>query len=427
MSGDSNETDGKNRVDEVELAALREADWKELHWRLRSLAHQRVALEAQEVNLLVEAEESQLYRRLGYSNMTEYMDRELHWGPHAANERLRVARELMALPLIAEEFKSGELCFSAVRELTRVATPENEHEFLTKAQGRTARDVERMVAGLKRGDGPEAKPDPKLIKKKIWLEVEVPIYARYRQKRTALDKEANKRLTDSEVLDRLLRDADAPLAGEVPKPAVQVALTTCRHCKESTVSVDGEQVPIDRATAERLTCDSVFIGDLESNVLTRPRPSIPESIRRKVMHRDGFACIVPGCRAKRNLEVHHIKNRQHGGQHTVENCGTLCSGHHDQNHDGRLVISGGPGNWKFEWFPDGGIETATTAQPWIFDEDDGDDQSVLRGSATRVRHLKLVDGEPTPGEVPSVGSPPVRLRIVKPDDDDASVPRGIET
>jgi len=285
----------------------------------------------------------------------------------------------MALPLIADEFKSGELCFSAVRELTRVATPDNEHEFLVKAQGRTARDVERMVAGLKRGDGPEAKPDPKLIKKKIWLEVEAPVYARYRQKRTALDKEFGERLSDSAVLDRLLRDAEAPLAGDVPKSAVQVAVTTCKQCKESTVSVDGEQIPINRAIAARLICDSVFIGDLESNVLTRPKPHIPDSIRRKVMHRDGFACIVPGCRAKRNLEVHHVENRQDGGQHTVENCGTLCSGHHDQNHDGRLVITGTAGAWKFEWHPDGDLATATTQKPWLF-EDDDDHESVPRGT-----------------------------------------------
>ena len=109
MADETNEGYEKKQVGEAELAALREADWKELHWRLRSLAQQRVALEAKEVGLLIEADESQLYRRLGYSTMLEYMERELHWGPHAANERLRVARELMSLPLIDEQFKAGEL------------------------------------------------------------------------------------------------------------------------------------------------------------------------------------------------------------------------------------------------------------------------------------------------------------------------------
>ena len=52
------ETDG-----DVAMEAVREADWKELHRRLRSIAKRRVALEAEEAGYLVEAEESRLYRR----------------------------------------------------------------------------------------------------------------------------------------------------------------------------------------------------------------------------------------------------------------------------------------------------------------------------------------------------------------------------
>ena len=55
--------------------------------------------------------------------------------------------------------------------------------------------------------------------------------------------------------------------------------------------------PIDDVTAEWLTCDAVFIGDLESNDLTKPKAHIPDATRRKVMQRDGYACIVPGCTA----------------------------------------------------------------------------------------------------------------------------------
>lgn len=274
MTGDSNVVSEWQSPSEEEAAAIREKDWKELHWQLRSIAQQRVALEAQETSLLLEAEESHLYRRLGYSTMTEYMERELHWGPHAANERLRVARELLALPLIANTFQRGDLCFSAVRELTRVATAENEHEFLTKAQGRTARDVERMVAGLRRGDSPEAGPDPKLIKKKIFLEVSTEVWARYRRTRTEREKAYGQRLDDTEFLECLLRDAAAPATGEVTKPAVQVAVTICKSCNKNFIAAGGQQVPIDDATAGWLTCDSMFIGDLESNALTRPKSHI---------------------------------------------------------------------------------------------------------------------------------------------------------
>ncbi len=66
----------------------READWKDLHRRLRSIAKRRVALEAEEASYLVEAEDTQLYRRLGYTTMLEYMERE----SAARNDRHHAAR-----------------------------------------------------------------------------------------------------------------------------------------------------------------------------------------------------------------------------------------------------------------------------------------------------------------------------------------------
>ncbi len=303
------------------------------------------------------------------ASLLEYMERELHYGPHAANERLRVARELLSLPLIADQFRAGELSFSAVRELTRVATPENEHLFLTKAHGKTSRDVARMVSGLKRGDNPEAEPDPRLIKKRIYFEVSATTFARYRMMRTAIDKSREERITDDTLLAMLL---DAPANDQVLPPRTQVAMNTCKSCRKSAISVDGEQIPIDDQTAEVLACDSIFIGDLDSDDLTRPKPHIPDAMRRKVLQRDGYACVVPGCRSKQHLSVHHLRHRQNGGTHTLRNLCTLCDGHHLQHHDGRLVIVGEAPDLKFEWVTDDGVATATNAPTLedVFDEDD---------------------------------------------------------
>nr|MBA3503716.1 HNH endonuclease [Deltaproteobacteria bacterium] len=309
-------------------AAVREADWKELHWRLRSLAQQRVALEAEEASYLVEAEESHLYKRLGYSTMAEYMERELHYGPHAANERLRVARELINLPLIAELFRDGELCFSAVRELTRVATPATEEAFLRKAQGKTAHQVQQMISGLKPGDAPDARPDPRRITKRVVIEVSVETYAMWRRTRTALDEEHGERLFDDDALQILCRrSTEAPATtqgGDVPRPAVQTAVTTCKGCKQSVIEGAGEALPIDQASAARLTCDAEHIGDLESDELTRVTSAIPAAIRRKVFHRDHFACVTPGCRATKHLDLHHVRHREDGGNHSMSNIAVLC-------------------------------------------------------------------------------------------------------
>jgi hypothetical protein len=285
-----------------------------------------------------------VYRRLGYTTMIEYMERELYWGPHAAKERLRVARELTELPLIAELFRDGELCFSAARELTRVATPATEEAFLRKAQGKTAHHIQQMVAGLKRGDEPDAKPDPRRITKRVVIEVSAETYAMWRRTRTALEDQSGERLSDDDFLQTVCRRATETSGptDDVPRPAVQTALTTCKACKQSFVEGGGQALPIDEATAARLTCDAEHIGDLESDELTRVTPTIPAAIRRKVFHRDHFACVVPGCRATRHLDLHHVLHREDGGDHSMGNIAVMCFGCHQRHHAGQLTITGRP-------------------------------------------------------------------------------------
>jgi hypothetical protein len=70
----------------------------------------------------------------------------------AARERVRVAHALGTLPAIAEAFSRGELSYSKVRALTRVATPETEARLLAVGRAGTAAHVERIVRGWRRVD-----------------------------------------------------------------------------------------------------------------------------------------------------------------------------------------------------------------------------------------------------------------------------------
>ena len=372
LDGGSMEIDRDVDMEAVEVRAEGpcEADWKALHQRLRSIAKRRVALEAEEASYLVEAEETQLYRRLGYSTMIEYMERELYWGPHAAKERLRVARELTELPLIAELFRDGELCFSAARELTRVATPATEEAFLRKAQGKTAHHIQQMVAGLKRGDAPDAHPDPRRITKRVVIEVSAETYAMWRRTRTVLDDESGVHLSDDDFLQTVCRRATETSAAtdDVPRPAVQTAVTTCKACKQSFVEGGGQALPIDAATAARLLCDAEHIGDLESDELTRVTPTVPAAIRRKVFHRDHFACVVTGCHATRHLDLHHVVHREDGGDHSMENLAVTCFGCHQRHHAGQLAITGRAPDLQFTWQRDDDVESAMAPSPswdWV--------------------------------------------------------------
>jgi hypothetical protein len=70
----------------------------------------------------------------------------------AAREHVRVARALGRLPLLANALARGELSYSKVRALTRIATPETEERLLAVGRSGTAQHVERIVRGWRRVD-----------------------------------------------------------------------------------------------------------------------------------------------------------------------------------------------------------------------------------------------------------------------------------
>jgi hypothetical protein len=67
--------------------------------------------------------------------------------PGAARERVRVARALGSLPLLAGALARGELSYAKVRALTRVARPDTEEMLLKFGLQGTAAHVERLVRG----------------------------------------------------------------------------------------------------------------------------------------------------------------------------------------------------------------------------------------------------------------------------------------
>jgi len=71
-------------------------------------------------------------------------------GMIAAREKVRVARSLESFPRISEAFRSGEISYSKVRAMTRVATAENQDYLLQIARHGTASHVERLVSNYRR-------------------------------------------------------------------------------------------------------------------------------------------------------------------------------------------------------------------------------------------------------------------------------------
>jgi hypothetical protein len=83
----------------------------------------------------------------GFCSCAAWLSWRVGLDPGAARERVRVARALGTLPLLAEALGRGELSYAKVRALTRVATPETEARLLAVGRAGTAAHVERIVRG----------------------------------------------------------------------------------------------------------------------------------------------------------------------------------------------------------------------------------------------------------------------------------------
>ena len=85
----------------------------------------------------------------GFGSCAEWLAWRVGLQPNAARERVRVARALAGLPQTSEAMARGEVSFSKVRALTRVATAESEGELLDLARTGSAAHLERVVRAWK--------------------------------------------------------------------------------------------------------------------------------------------------------------------------------------------------------------------------------------------------------------------------------------
>jgi hypothetical protein len=327
-------------------------DWKRVDLELRAIASKRAALDAAEARWLREAERLQIWRPLGMVSALDYMERVLGYTPHTARERLRVAKSLAELPAIGESFAHGELPYSAIRELTRVATSDTDAEWRDFAVGKTVREIEDSVTSRAPGSRPSDPADPTIRPRVLRLELRPDTYARLRHVRTMLSDDKQRHLDDDELIaalcDIVLEPAPSSRESE-GRAKYQVSMTLCQRCKQGWQHGGGAKIPVDEAAVEQALCDAQHIGSIDGDAPERAHQDIP-ALRRFIWHRDGGRCQTPGCRSTRNLEIHHLEAVADGGQHVARNCTLRCGGCHRAHHDGRLTISGtAPDKLETRW------------------------------------------------------------------------------
>src|SRR5262245_33993749 len=236
--------------------------WASVHERLLSLGKERAAHERDVCRWLLAAERLAVHTRAGYASLREYAERVVGLNARQTEERLRVGRALVDLPLLDGALASGELCWSAVRELTRVATAQTEATWLAWARNRRAHQIEKAVAARRPGDGPHDRSDASLIKHRLVFDVRAETLALFRDVQAAVRVAFGRNVDDDTVLYEVARRA---LGGPTDegRASYQVAVTRCNECGRTSIDAGGETHRVDEAVADMAACDAqeVATGD----------------------------------------------------------------------------------------------------------------------------------------------------------------------
>jgi hypothetical protein len=316
----------------LEVNGTSRPEWIAAHEDLCALGRKRAALDHEEGRVLLRARRARVHEHFGYGTFAEYVGRWLGHGFHSVEEKLRVAEALEGLPQIDAALASGRVSWSAVRELTRVATADTEGEWLRAAAGQTVRQLERAVSGRERGDLPASRPKPELKRQVLRFEISGETLATFREALERLRQRGLERLDEEAALLLMARES---LAGprNADAPGYQISLTTCDQCQRSFQLAKGELVEVAPAVVEQAKCDgaSSHVG---------PTTAVPRAVRREVFRRDHGCCAVPGCRNSVYLDLHHIDLRSEDGLHEPDNLVVVCGAHHGALHRGALQVRG---------------------------------------------------------------------------------------
>ena len=302
----------------------------------------------------------------------------------AAREKVRVSRALEQLPKLAAAMARGEVSYSKVRAITRIASPENEDYLLSIALHGTAHHVERLVQGYRRAkDVEESSREARqfagrgvsylydadgsmVLKARLPADVGALLIK-------ALDAAAEEvstprvpagtcvpnvepkeppderptraaRRSDAFAVlaETFLKHGGAPLSGgERHQIVVHVDAQTLRDGSAGRCEIEAGSV-LAAETVRRMACDGSVVAVLENergeplNVGRKTR-SIPPALRRALNARDR-GCRFPGCTHTRYVDAHHVRHWAHGGETKASNLVTLCRFHHRKVHEGGVTV-----------------------------------------------------------------------------------------
>ncbi|HVT17910.1 MAG TPA: DUF222 domain-containing protein [Thermoanaerobaculia bacterium] len=381
------------------------ADLEDLGERIAELAAQISAATYELLAMLRDFDERGGWNS-GFPSCAHWLVWRVGLDPGAAREKVRVARSLGALPLLSAAMRRGEISYSKVRALTRIATPANEEELLNFARAGTAAHVERLVRGMRRvdridqmegGNGEERRHAARYLRaytdedgmvvvtgrlapeagaallRALEAGVEA-LYGPHRGQPSAAAQEAAEYdSAEQRRADALGLVAESALAsgldpgnrGDRYQVVVHVDAEVLAAGGENGEDGDGGEGGsswladgghVSAETSRRLACDSarvVMRHGADGRVLDvgRRTRAISPGLRRALEHRD-TGCRFPGCR-RRLCDAHHVEPWANGGATSLANTLLLCRSHHRAVHEEGFSVEVAPNGEARFFRPDG--------------------------------------------------------------------------
>lgn len=274
------------------------------------------------------------YRHLGFASIWHYGLQGLGFSRAKTGHFVRLAKDVKRLPALAQALEKNEIEWTKAREVGRVATPENQKEWIDRAKRKSRLELEREVRQVrKRAKAPRAaeskqsslvpgdelpKGDPPV---RVSFELTPLQLAEFEKLLEKLPGKSRSELLLAGLAE-LVRKKKSPRGDS---PPIQVVVHRCDTCEKTSVPTNRGDLTVASAMAVAATCDAV---QFEPHARSHSR--IPKKLRQRVLARDGHRCRV--CRGTRYVEVHHRHKQSEGGAHTLENCMTLCRACHVNLH-----------------------------------------------------------------------------------------------
>jgi hypothetical protein len=314
--------------------------------------------------LVREFDERAGWVKWGLKNCAEWLAWRCDLSMATAMEKVRTAHALKLLPLISDAFSSGELSYSKVRALTRVANRNNEGELLTFALRHTTANVEVRCRELRCGredsidSAARAYTNRSLRIRRdrersmMVVTVELPMDTGELIEK-ALDKARDDECLDiPDLVDTSwsTRQADAfvnmvsdYLSGKKNEGSTNGNYLVTVHVDHAALAGGEGRSALPIESVKRLCCDSkaVVITENENGEplsIGRKTRIVPTAIERALRARDNNCCTFPGCHNRRYLHSHHVEHWSNGGETNLENLISLCTKHHTLVHEGGFRI-----------------------------------------------------------------------------------------